>query len=128
MLCRYGRIANTYTNLIGDHSLSLSEVTGTNTNASNQIGGVDNHSSDGYAAQRIVRSIACLPISQFPRAPEQAFLCEFGSRPIAAISVSTTPSSTLVYGSASHSSFCIRRWSRRRPGTTRFISLAINIQ
>src|SRR6267142_3297155 len=113
MLCRYGRIANTYTNLIGDHSLSLPELTGTNTNASNQPGGVDNHNSDGYSAQRIVRSIACLPISQLRHAPERAFLCGFGSRPIAAISVSTTPSSTWVYGSASHNSFCIQRWSRR---------------
>src|SRR5258708_36033785 len=113
MLCRYGRIANTYTNLIGDHSLSLSEVTGTNTNASNQTGGVDNHNSDGYSGRRIVRSIACLPISQLRRAPERAFLCGLGSRPIAAMTASTTPSSTWVYGSTFDNSFCNQRWSRR---------------
>src|SRR5258706_14712634 len=101
MLCRYGRIANTYTNLIGDHSLSLPVVTGTNTNASNQTGGVDNHNSDGYSAQRIVRSIACLLISQLRRAPERAFLFGFVSLLIAAIIVFTTPSSTLVLGSSS---------------------------
>src|SRR5260370_22349354 len=54
MLCSTGRIANIDTNLIGDHFFGP-EMHGTNTNASNQSGDVDNHSDDGYAARRIVQ-------------------------------------------------------------------------
>src|SRR5260370_38796275 len=104
MSCPCGPLANVYTNLIGARSFGP-EMHGTNTNASNPTGDVENHSDDGYAARRIVRSIACLPISQLRHAPEQASLCGSGSRPTAAISVSITLSSTLAYGSASHSFF-----------------------